>query len=320
MLNKKILMAICYIILGVFVVQLLLKTDFVQLIYYIKQVSLEIVVILVILQVITQILIGLQWQRISNVIVGKNNFFKIFYILSTGTVIEAITPGAKIGGEVTRLFYLKKELNASTNDATSIIIVQKCISMSVLFSICIISFVYLGRIFSLNLGFFTEFLISLVNLVCIFTLIGILFFGKNMANFFKKFNITLKFANMIDNYTKTVAKLNRKEWVIQFIISTLVWTLFPIKMLILVRSFGIQTHFLVILAITMTSYMVGMLPLSPGGIGTFEGVMITLFAMIFVENEISITITVIFRIITFWLVILISTIYVGAYKNVKKNS
>lgn len=68
---------------------------------------------LLVLQVVTQGLLALQWYKITQLFLGKCSFIRIFYILSTGSVIEALTSGAKVGGEVTRVFALKQELSAA---------------------------------------------------------------------------------------------------------------------------------------------------------------------------------------------------------------
>ncbi len=314
--RKKILQIIGYLLIIVLFIYLILNTDFKELFSTLKQVSIFIVILLVVLQIITQLLLGLQWNRISKKIINKSSFKKIFYILSTGSVIEALTPGAKVGGEVTRLYYLKKELNANTEQSANIILIQKSISMSVLFTICLISFLYLTQTISINLNLFTQILINITCLLLIVLLISFLFFSKQLSNLLNKSNkkIIIKINKFITSYSNATLLINKKEWIIQFLISTLVWVLFPIKLLILAYSLNIELNFFILIAITMTSYMIGMLPITPGGIGTFEGTMISLFSIVSIPNAISTTVTITFRIITFWFVMIFSTIYVTIYR------
>lgn len=319
--RKKILQIIGYILVLILFVVLFINTDFKEIINTLKQTSIFVIILLIALQVLTQLLLGLQWHKITKNVLGHSKFHKIFYILSTGSVIEAITPGAKIGGEVTRLYYLKKELNADTEQSTSIILIQKSISMSVLFTICLISFLYLCRAISVNLSLLVQVLINIVCLILIILLIYFLFFSKNLSNILSKSNNKLitKINKYVTSYSNSTLLISKKEWIIQFSISILVWVLFPLKMAILAYSLGINVSFFITIAITMSSYMIGMLPLTPGGIGTFEGTMISLFSLISINTAVSSTITIVFRIITFWFVMLLSTVFVTIYKGRCKN-
>lgn len=309
-----------YITVIVLFVYLVLNTDFNEMILHIKRIKIEILAILVLLQCFTQYLLGVQWNRITRNISGYSKYSTIFYILSTGSVIEALTPGAKIGGEVTRLHYLKKEMNIGTKEATNIIVVQKSISMSVLFSICILSMCYLFMSVSMGLPLITKILLLAISVAILTLLIIVLGFSQRLIILCDKHKgkLMMKLKPWIISYNKSVHMLNKKEWAIQYLISTAVWVLFPLKMLILARSMGIENHFLVLLALTMTAYMIGTLPLTPGGIGTFEGTMLSLLTIVAVEQAVAVTITMVFRIITFWLVMLISLIYTLIYQRLRK--
>ncbi len=299
---------------------LLLNTDFNEMLLHIKRIRVEILAALVLLQCFTQYLLGVQWHRITKSIVGSSKFSTIFYILSTGSVIEALTPGAKIGGEVTRLHYLKKEMNTDTKEATNIIVVQKSISMSVLFSICIVSMLYLFMTVSMGLPLVTKVALIILSILVLGFLILVLAFSNLLLEMCKRseWKIAKKMEPWLHSYNQSIQMLPKKEWVLQFAISSAVWILFPLKMLILSRSMGIDNHFLVLLALTMTAYMIGTLPLTPGGIGTFEGTMLSLLTLVAVEQAVAVTITMVFRIITFWLVMLISLIYTLIYQRRRK--
>lgn len=293
--------------------------DFIFIQQNIEKIPISIFISLLILQVITQLLLGLQWYKISSVIIENSNFFKILYILTTGSVIEALTPGAKIGGEATRLYYLKKEFNCKTELAMNIIIIQKSISMSVLFSICLISFVYLITKISTEFNILMKFALLMMCILCIVFLMLLLFFTNKLVDILEKgkSKFSNKMSKWVKSYSESVSKLSKNHWYSQFIISLIVWILFPLKMYILTCSVGINLNFFVILAITMSSYMIGMLPLTPGGIGTFESSMINLLLgnpFVQLDMPLALTITIVFRFITFWFVMLISLIFILLFK------
>ncbi|NLB89131.1 MAG: flippase-like domain-containing protein, partial [Syntrophomonadaceae bacterium] len=108
----------------------------------------------------------------------------------------------------------------------------------------------------------------------------------------------------------------RGEWIFQFILSMLIWVLFPIKMFLLTLPLFPEAHFIYISAITFVSYMVAMLPIFPGGLGGFEGTMSGLLLIMGMSLSDSAVIAVVFRFVTFWFVILISLAFVSIYKAV----
>lgn len=319
--GKWVQISIYTTIIGLFI-YLIINTNFNEMAQHIKRIRMDILAILVLLQCFTQYLLGVQWHRICKNITGSSKFATIFYILSAGSVIEALTPGAKIGGEVTRLHYLKKEMNMDTKEATNIIVVQKSISMSVLFSICIASMLYLFMTVSMGLPLLTKVLLIGISAMILTFLILLLGFSHILLKLCEKGDGKLKskIKPWIQSYNENLQMLQRKEWVLQFLISVAVWVLFPLKMLILSRSMGIDVHFLILLALTMTAYMIGTLPLTPGGIGTFEGTMLSLLALVAVEYAVAVTVTMVFRIITFWLVMCISLVYTLTYQRLRKGS
>ncbi len=313
---KKILKYICIILVVVFFVLLLINTDFKEIWNNLKEISIWVILILILLQIGTQLLLTLQWYRISKSILGESKFGKMFYILSTGSVIESITPGAKIGGEVTRLYNLKKEMNASTDNAANIIVIQKSISMIVLFIVCLSSFTYLSYNISMNINLVSKIFINILCVLLIVSLFSILCLSSKLSIFLERYNnkVITKINKFIKSYSNSTKLISKKEWSIQFSISTIVWLLFPIKMLILAYSLGININLFIVIGITMTSYMLGTLPLTPGGLGTFEGSMIALFSLVDINNAISTALTIVFRTITFWFVMILSSLYVVVYK------
>lgn len=280
------------------------------------QISPVLMIFLLLLQVLTQLLLCSQWYLIAKHLGVSSRFSQFFYILSTGSVIEALTPGAKIGGEVTRLYYLKKECDCSTEKATHIILIQKCFSMSVLFGVCLTAFLYLmGRLRHIISPFAQTLLLGLGGFLLLFFL-SLLFFpgqvGEKLCH--SRHMFLVKLGKLMCSYQENLSKLPKSQWYLQFAISLTVWLLFPVKMMILVRFMDIYVNPVLLIAITMSAYMLALLPLTPGGLGTFEGAIVGLFALIPLGVELSLTIAVLFRLVTFWFVMLMSTIFVLYYR------
>lgn len=314
--QKKKVSLFSALLLLVLWILLIKNVDFSQIIRAISSVSLWLLLPLLGLQLLTQCLLAVQWQFISRLFTNNITFSQIFYILSTGSVIEALTPGAKVGGEVTRLYYLKKECNLTTEEATHVILIQKSISMSVLFTICLGSFFLLTRQIRSLLSFVQSGLLIFLCLLSLAFFCGLLFLPARIARFLerKKGVFPQKIGGLFRGYHDSVSQLSAKQWGLQFLLSSTVWLLFPLKMVLLVQGLGFSMEPLFLFATTMTSYMVGLLPLTPGGLGTFEGTVVAFFTLVDMTIEDSVAIAVTFRFVTFWFVMLISTLWVVLYR------
>lgn len=325
---KKIVISILGWVFIVLLVCFLFKNrdNLLEVIDYLKQIPLQILALLLILQILTQLLLALQWYKISQGILEKPSFSKMLYILTTGSVVEAVTPGAKIGGEATRLYYIKKYFGCNTDIAVNIILIQKSISMSVLFSICLISFIYFTTTVANYFSTAVQILIGCTCLLMIALMVWLLFFTDKLISLLSKSKKAWisKLNKWVISYNSSLSTLSKKQWLYQYGISFLVWILFPFKMFVLTETMLGETNFFVVLAITMISYMIGLIPFTPGGIGTFEGSMVSLFYIVYasrlLDSSLFWTITIVFRFVTFWFVMLISLIFVLVWKILRKEN
>ncbi|NLB88472.1 MAG: hypothetical protein GX790_04495, partial [Syntrophomonadaceae bacterium] len=99
------------------------------------QISLGLISILLGLQIITQLVLNVQWVRIAQFTNIPISFIPMLYINSQGSVIESITPGVKIGGEVTRAVLISRMSGCSGEEAASVVALQKLFSLSAFFLI-----------------------------------------------------------------------------------------------------------------------------------------------------------------------------------------
>ena len=99
----------------------------------------------------------------------------------------------------------------------------------------------------------------------------------------------------------------------QILLSFSIWILFPVKMILLVHLFTTNHDWVFLTEVTFISYMVGMIPLLPGGIGGFEATMTSLLMAMKINPNDALAIALLFRFITFWFVILISILYSGIW-------
>lgn len=291
------------------------------------QISLGLIIILLVLQIITQLLLNLQWVRIAQLANTPIPFMKMLYINAQGSVIESITPGAKIGGEVTRAILISRMSGCSGEEAASVVALQKLFSLSAFFLINMFAVGYLiGQVPLFNTSYIQFSIYGILG--ALLFLFACIFIAPNqISNYLlqkreSRFTWIIKLRSFMLTLLTHLQLIRKKrgEWILQFVLSVLIWVLFPIKMFLLTLPFFPDGHIIYISAITFVSYMVAMLPIFPGGLGGFEGTMSGLLLIMGMSLSDAAVIAVIFRFVTFWFVIVISLAFAGIYRAISHQS
>ncbi|NMA67568.1 MAG: flippase-like domain-containing protein, partial [Clostridiaceae bacterium] len=275
-----------YALLLTLLIVLFWKFDFSGFLTSIKLVSPLAFIVLLILQIISQLLVNYQWCRIGRNMGQDHNFLKMLYINARGMIIESITPGVKIGGEVTRAILLKKELKYSSQEAATCVAIQKMVSFFSFFVINLLVFSHL----STKIEIFQDIILKTIVYLFLIAVIGMLVFIFTGSTFLEK-----KITNMVPKHKWTgvlkkfmmtllsnikILKSIKGEMYKQILLSLSIWTLFPIKMILLISFFTNNLDWIFLTEVTFVSYMAGMIPLLPGGIGSFEATMTSLLMII----------------------------------------
>ena len=110
------------------------------------------------------------------------------------------------------------------------------------------------------------------------------------------------------------------ELILQFVLALAIWLLYPAKLYVLAVQIQPDIPLVYIGSITFVSYLIGMLPLFPGGLGGFEGTMTGLLRGLGVPLSGAAALAVIFRFVTFWFVILVSLCYAAVYNMINRHN
>ena len=126
----------------------------------------------------------------------------------------------------------------------------------------------------------------------------------------------IKIFESIDVFEVALAKTtkNNNSLAKQLLLSLFIWAFFAIKSYFIAQALGVDIGFISIAMVTYITYMVAMIPLTPGGLGTFEGSMVLLLAPLGVAFHEGLLLALIIRFVTFWFVFLLSAIYLGIYQ------
>ena len=106
------------------------KVDFKSIIVALSSLPLTLIAWLIALQVLTQILLNLQWYRLSKVAGGETFFWKMLVVNSYGAIADAITPGEKVGGEALKVVQLNRKFGYTTKKSVILVTIQKALSLS----------------------------------------------------------------------------------------------------------------------------------------------------------------------------------------------
>lgn len=321
-MNKRWLKAILYILGIGIAIFILLNANWKEVLRNIKALPRHIFAIELALQIFTMILITIQWKSMVSWIGKKASFKDVFMVNIKGNIVDAITPGVKIGGELARVYELKNILKLDLGNASIIVGLQKTISLLSFLFLALISLIwfnftigiqYRSYLYLLSIAVFLFFiLLTILVVVCLKPSILKSFLEKIIPNS----KLKDKIDKVFNEYSKSLLKLlsRREKFFYQLLLGVLIWGVFAFKMLLIVKSFHIDIGFISVAAITYLTYVIGMIPLLPGSIGSFESSMVLLLSMKGIPIDIGVSISIVFRFITFWFEFLFSLFMIALDK------
>lgn len=268
----------------------------------------------------TQLLVNLQWYKIAKLAGAPFSFGSMLYVNCQGSVIDSITPGVKFGGEVTRAVQISRIGHCSGEQAAAIVALQKLFSLSAMFLLLLFAVGYLVDDVPW-LSRHTQFIIYGVLLIFLLLFFTVFFAPHRIEKHIQaKGNPRYSWMRKVRGFFLAllnqikIVRGNKSAWAMLSFLSLLIWLLYPVKMYILAVQFYPGANIAHVTAITFAAYMVALLPIFPGGLGGFEGTMTGLFVAMGIVISDAAVMTVFFRFATFWLVMLVSLVYIAFYK------
>lgn len=310
--DKKKLKWLVYVLAFFLLVLLIKKTDFRLVLDAVRKIPPGLLFLCLGLQVVTESLLSYQWYRIAGNLSLAGTFSSHFSANCVESFFDAISPGAKIGGEAMRVVFLKEELDYSNQDALSLLAIQKAFSVSSFLVLAIGSSCFVFSKIAAGESFLLRaFLLALA----VFLLGFVLYFFLRSERLYSRLHSRETKGKVLQAIEKWLEAFNRhmmkiksepKEFVLQFLISFGVWFLYPAKLFLLV-SFFKPVNIFSLLAVVFVSYFLGNLPIFPGGLLAFEGSMtLLLVSLFYIPYETAIALSIIFRFVTYWFVLLLS--------------
>lgn len=289
---------------------LLLNTDYHALLAALEKVRGLPIIILLFLQIITIILVAVQWKLIAASMRQPLAFKTILSMNMIGTFFESVTPAVKSGGEVSKYVFLKKH-GFTAAKSGALIGGQKAISMlgfSLLLTLTIIGLITLFPLAQLKdvIGLYVLFAGTLIVLALTVYLI---LRGKKVWHPFVRYTERINEARQSVKQAFAYLKNDRKRLVLHLLLAASIWTLYALKTHIIMTAVGLEISFFISAAAIFSGYMVGLLPLTPGGLGTFESAFIGIGLLFGISATLGLSVVMVVRLATFWFSLLISALY-----------
>ncbi len=294
---------------------------------------------LLLLQVATLILLACPKWFLLRKANSSLTLGRVLAINLAGSYIESVTPSAKFGGETARMYLLRRYTSFPYTQLAGIQIALTYMSL-VPFLALATGAVALGYLY------YRPPFAALAALAIVALLVaGLAWFhhmcnrqkpsgthlgnqsashgGKHPAHQYRHtrtVNRLESFAGPLLSKTKGVVPflreaalqsrnlMTRRERHLMILVSALVWALYPAKVYVVTRMLGIDVDALFIISATFIPYLISMLPLLPGGLGSFEGSMALLFAAYGATFAEGLAVALLTRTATFWFPLLISTL------------
>ena len=315
---KKFIFFAVLLLLFVFA---LFQFDMQAVLESLKQTSIGTLAILVLLQIISLYLINIQWHQIVKSRNADISFRDMFYINCQGNVVEAVVPGAKIGGNAARAVQIHRMGNCPGEQAASFVLVQKLFSLSAFFLLSLFAVYYIIGQASFLQARSLQILLYGIIILCLLLFSGIFIFPQQIKGYLKKKEkFRFKWLAKVVGFLLTILEQviyfhkNLNLCIKLLFLSAVIWLIYPLKMYLLIMHVFPGVNVIYISAITFFSYTVSIIPIFPGGLGGFEGTMIALLLAIGILAGDALAVTILFRLITFWFVTLFSFLYVLFYR------
>lgn len=128
-MKKKLIKGTLYLLGAIVLGLIVVNTDWREVFVHISSISPNVIALLLLFQCITIILLALQWKSVALRVKKDVSFIDVLMVNAKGSVVDAITPGVKTGGELARVYELRKRLKIEFGNATIIVGLQKSLSL-----------------------------------------------------------------------------------------------------------------------------------------------------------------------------------------------
>ncbi len=272
------------------------------------------------LQTFTLGLTAYQWHFLLKKLRATLPFAQVFGIHLASQFVESITPSVKLGGEAAKIYLLRVATGLSHQALVGAMLTHKYLSLLPFVLLCGVVLVSVGRHVAMPAYSFAAF----IALFVVFAGLTLLLRPRKPKSndharpHAQTSPLPLALPQKIGWYLRRIQRFledalgyarvltNARERSGLLTISLIIWVLYPVKVMIVTGMLGYPVGIQTVAFATYTAYLVSMVPLSPGGLGSFEGVMALLLTLEGLTLPQGLAIALTTRLITFWFPLVLS--------------
>ncbi len=281
---------------------------------------------LALLQIITLGMAAYQWRFLLHKLGRRLSFLRVFSIHLAGGFVESVTPSVKLGGEAVKLFLFRQATALPHRELAGAMLAHKYLSLFPFVLLCA-PFIILA---ALRQEVPAPVYVAFMALAAVFALIFWLLHcrperrmtdgpihsvpptrsRRPFATLASKIHGMTSFLNDGARHSRALTVSAERGGLL--LISLLIWGLYPAKVYVVTLMLGYDINFLYVALATYTAYLVSMLPLFPGGLGSFEGSMALMLSLGGISPAEGLAVALLARIITYWFPLVFSAAASGA--------
>jgi len=307
-----------------FLVIAVTQMDFDDLLASLRRIPAWAAVLLFALQIVSQLLVNLQWRFVAKGFGSPITFMQMLHINARADLLH-IAPAGHISGGVFRVMQISRGGCCDGTQAAAAVAIQKLFSLSAFFTISLISIgFFAGQVpwlqdTALRFLLYAVLLTILAMMACVYAA------PRRIANWLNrprrkhKHKQPRKWASKLHNFALAavnhIAELHtdKRRFAVLGGLALCIWVIYPLKLHLLAMQIVPEISITHIAAATFLSYSVAMLPIFPAGLGGFEATMAGLLLLMgFVQSD-AVVVTVLFRFATFWFVIALNLVFIALY-------
>lgn len=286
-----------------------------------KIANLWLIVLAVVIQLFTIYLYAVRWNLINKMADINIGIKSLFPMVLVGLGINNITPAGRGGGEPVRAYILSKEKGCPMEETFATVVADRALDTFPFIVLAIITLIGVTFHFELDPLILTIMIVAVIVIIAVLAVLVYICINENFGlkvqnwiiklirKFYKKNTESLedKVKETIAGFQKTMRMLISKKDIFRFALplSFIIWIFEILRVYVVFSAFGASISPVVIGEVFIVASLIGMIPLLPGGLGAVDGVMILFYTTAGISTSISAGATVIERLISYWMVIIL---------------
>lgn len=315
-----------------FLLYLYFFVDFNKVVETVQQVSLAYYLLAFVALILSVAFYSLTWQRFLNLLSLKASFLKAFQYIWVGSFVDLLVPAESISGDISRIYLMSKELGENAGRIVASVVSHRILAMSVTFGGLLVSSIYFVLRYKPQ-SLVVEFIA--ITIVGSTISLGLLFYLSMRRSATEK---------MVNWLIRLLARLSRGRWrferlkesaetmlktfyegiitlgerprrlALPIVFAIIAW-FFDLLIVVLVfyslGSIGLHISLSAIVIVYSIGVAIQSVPVGiPGEVGLMEIVMTSLYTLLGVPIAISAVATVLVRVLTLWVKLLIGGVTV----------